>query len=364
MTYYGAVVSRKDESTFEYLLPENFSEALRIPEYGKLTFDYSSNSKELIPAFYDSDLFKSIEQILSVKGKITTATYFGNIPNIEKLSKAISQKIGFSNATFRMGKVETQEINYPLIVFKYQALSDDKQEGVFPILLDELNLSILPVTENFYYLTDELKEGRSGQSSVIREKITRIIEPAYAVAIEGVKEKLKDFIKSMEKRLNRDIRRIYDYYETLKEETNRFIEKAKKNAKTNDADKLLNKLDAITTEQKWKVHDLVSRYSLKLNIEPLCLIHITTQSILFWIDIRRRSQSRPFALTYNPLLKQMDPIPCEACFYPKGNHFICDDRLHIVCPQCFKECPNCKKKYCKACHPKGCPKCLLKGAKE
>jgi len=39
------------------------------------------------------------------------------------------------------------------------------------------------------------------------------------------KEELVDFIKSLERRLNRDIKRVYDYYETLKEETVRVIEK-------------------------------------------------------------------------------------------------------------------------------------------
>ncbi len=66
--------------------------------------------------------------------------------------------------------------------------------------------------------------------------------------------------------------------------------------------------------------------------------------------IKRRLASRQFPVTYNPLTRHLDPLPCESCFHPKGAFYICDDRLHIVCAGCFRTCPDCSKQYCHACN--------------
>jgi hypothetical protein len=116
-------------------------------------------------------------------------------------------------------------------------------------------------------------------------------------------------------------------------------------------------LDAVEGEKRWKIQDLVSKYALNVRIEPVCIIDIETESLLFWLEIKRRLSSRAFPLTYNPLLKKVDSLPCEGCFYPRGTYYICDEKLHILCATCFRKCPDCGRQYCSVCHPKGCPRC-------
>ncbi len=361
LTLYGAIVSNgEDENGLEYLASKELAEQLRIPEYGKIGFspDLPGGGGEIIPGHYDSELFRSLESFLGKKGKVCSVAVPPFFPNTEKTSRVIASSIGFSNATFRLQSTEQGRIPYILIVFKFVGLSDDKKEGLCAVMVNALTLSTRIINEDqaeeiLRVLQDYKSEAVPGGPD-IKMDILRAAHSAAAVAVE---EKLNDFTKSLERRLNRDITRVYGYYETLKGETIKLIEKAGKNSDAEEIKKKSGKLDAIELEKKWKIKDLVSKYTLLIDIKPVCVTRIETRSTLFWININRRNETRPFPLTYNSLLKQLDTLPCEACFYPKGSYSVCDARLHIVSGDCFKACPQCQKKYCGACYRNGCPKC-------
>ena len=396
LTHNGAVLARNEEDgSLEVLAPPDVSKVLKIPEYTRLRFSYDEISDGTIYASFDSEFFISLGKLFSGRGRFSIASCESHTPDIEKLSRLISEKIAFNNATFRLGKSEVKNISYLLFYFKYVALSDEKREGILPLLINEVNLSTLP----FEHGATELKEIEDELKDIERHEIKKVFQSAYSASARLVEEELRDFIKSLDRRLNRDIRRVYEYYGTLKKETKRALKKkALANAmselnllqemrehassdtmreierlqqdidsriekqiedrtiKGDGLDKLFNKIDVIEAERKWKIQDLVAKYALNIKIEPVSTIRIDTQSIVFWINIKRRLSSRQFPITFNPMTRQIDALPCESCFNPRKPYYVCDDRLHIICARCFKTCPDCGKKYCIACY-NICPKC-------
>ncbi len=357
LTFHGAILEKKDDGSLEYLSPESLSQTLGIPEHGRLNFSYHLSFEEAINASYDSELFKAIEKLFQGKGKMAMANYSSYLPNIEKLSKVVSEKVVLTNATFRLQDIETRTVTYLFPFFKYTALSDEKKEGLFSLLVNELNLSIQSLPGNLMDIMEELKEIDTNLIQS-RQETMKALQAAYSVATIVIKEELSPFIESLERRLNRDIKRVLDYYETLRFEAEKTIEKKRVDeVKGAEIEKLLGKLSAIETEKKWKIQDLISKYALNVSMEPVSAIVIETQLPIFWINIKRRLSSKRFPLTYNPLVKKMDPLPCEACYYPRGGYYICDEELHIICAICFKTCPECGRQYCTACYKHGCPKC-------
>ncbi len=123
------------------------------------------------------------------------------------------------------------------------------------------------------YLVQPFHNDERELEKIERCEIKKVFQSAYSACSCMVKEKLKYFINSLERRLNRDIRRVYEYYATLKDESTNAIKKKAlagsddsidkliedRNLKCNGVDKLFNKLDAIEAEQKWKVNDLVAK---------------------------------------------------------------------------------------------------------
>lgn len=356
LTYSGAVVEKRAGGEMEVVVPPEVSQALRIPEYATLAFTFDGAQSDAVYASYDSDLFASIKNLLGNKGAVAFASVEHYIPKMEKAAAQIVGRSFFENATFRPDFTETSDITYLLVFFRYTALSDEKHEGIVPVLMNCMNRSVTPIHEDASGVLEALKDNIEPNTggSILAE----MVRPAYAAASGTVRERMEDFIKASERRLNRDVKRVYEYYETLKGEAKRTIErKTAAEGGADGAERLAGKMEAIEGERKWKIHDLISKYALNIRIEPVSLIVIETGGAIFWINIKRRLSSRRFPVTYNPITRHFDPLPCESCFHPNGGYHVCDDKLHIVCSRCMKPCLHCGKEYCRACHKDRCPRC-------
>jgi hypothetical protein len=158
LTLEGALLERTGDGSLEFVIPPSLSETLGIPEHGKLSFAYDSFDEIAISATYESEFFRSVDRLFSGRGKMAKAVYSSQLPHIEKISKWVSEKIALSNATFRLQKVENRRIAYALIFFKYVALSDEKREGVFSLLVNEQNLSTFALDGNLTTFWEDLKE--------------------------------------------------------------------------------------------------------------------------------------------------------------------------------------------------------------
>ncbi len=363
LTLNGAVVEETGDGCLEFLAPRTLSDKLNLPEHGRLRFGYDDSCGNAISATYDSELFKAMAGLLEGKGKFCVASLESFHPDTGKLLKHLNETVALNNASFRVEKSEIKNISYLLCHFKYTAISDEKREGITQVLINELNLSTATPPENsLLQLQDPVRES----TGIDRHDLETLFRASYSAAAETAKEQLKDFTRSLERRLNRDIRRVHEYYGTLRKEAKISIEKKAARGKDRKAGKedtgplLKKKINAIETERRWKVQDLITKYSLNIRIEPVSVIRIETLSPVLWINIRRRLGTRSFPVAYNPLIKKLDELPCELCFNPKKPHVICDDKLHIMCSGCFRVCPKCGKRYCGICHGSGCPKCSHK----
>jgi len=345
----GAVVEPSGEG-LEVLLPAEVASVLEIPEHANLSF--LSERGDGITVSYDSEIFKKLAGLMGERGKFATVGFEPSSVRLEKLEERLDEKLVFHNAVFHLERTEEQPISYLLGYAKYSARSDDRQEGIAGCLINELSLSAQKATaEILDFLPDEATE-----PAAQRVSSQRVLTAFWQAQLKIVQEALADFLVSMERRLNRDIRRVHDYYQTLIHEHRHAL--AKKSAAPEDRARTESKIEAVERELKGKVQDLIGKFSIDLQLEPISFIRIETVSPVFWLSVKRRKEARQFPLTYNPLSKSFDPLPCEACFYPKKGYYVCDDRLHILCRECFAPCARCDKIYCHACHPKACPRCV------
>lgn len=373
LEYRGSIIERMEDGALEAIVSKETSQIVNIPEHARFCFSYNAQRENSIYASYDSELFKSMISLLGDKGMFSRATFETIFPNVRKISKTIENKVFFNNAVFRMGEMETRKTSYLFIWFKYTALSDERHKGITSVLINQETLSTVNPENGLDAIWVEIK--KSDKEMEISES-PKIFQAAYAAAVGNIKIRLEDFVKSLERRLNREIQRVCEYYETLEEETMTAIKRKitcdgqdmnaidrqikDRTVKVEGMDKFFLKLDAIEIERKWKVNDLLAKYSLSLKIDPVSAISIVTDVPVFWISLKRRLSSRDFPVMYNTLIRQLDPLPCESCFNPWHGYFVCDEKTHIVCGNCFNACAHCGKAYCRACHEKMCPKCKAK----
>ena len=195
LAYKGAEVEKMGDDSLEILCPPEVSTLLNIPEYGRLSFSYAASSDDLIYASYDSEFFRVISNLFVNQGKFAVAHFEPYVPNVDKLSKVINEKVHFGNATFRLNRIDTSRISYLLVIFKYTALSDEKQEGIFPLLINELNLSTSPLEYDRSEMIERLKESDEGKKE--DQRWIKVFHAAYTSANRRIEDRMKDFIKSL-----------------------------------------------------------------------------------------------------------------------------------------------------------------------
>jgi len=344
------LLEEKEGGCLEVVLPEETAKTLEMPEYARLYFTPSFEDKNGIYVSYETDFFSRLDGLVMGKGRCSVARYPFSDFNEEKIVRLLPEKISFNNAIFRPEKKGLEEISYFLFFFKYIAVSDEKREGVISCMVNGLTRGTNFMTD---YFPDDLEEVLNYKDLEIQD-CREFIEPAYKATLTIARMKLDELVNSLERRLNRDIDRIYQYYETLKDEVRATIKK--KGTEGQEIGKLYGKLDVIESEKKWKCQDMAAKYSLDIKLEPLVVVQIVTETLVFRINIKRRLSARLFPVSYNPILKKIDSLPCESCFAPEPPYYVCDEKHHIVCRKCFNQCSVCGKQFCRACYDK-CPKC-------
>jgi hypothetical protein len=351
----GALLEKSGDGGLEFVAPLRLARQLALPEHGKLVFAQQPSGPGTFYAGYDSEFFQAMADLFAAKPRAAMATHPGFSVSGERLSAAIHHRIVFANGTFRLKATEPRPANYVLGFFKYTALSDEKREGLFALLANGLSGSVVNPGGNLPRILEELAEADPRFPPPAPE-IESSLRTACAAAPACAAAELAPYIQSADRRLNRDGKRVCEYYAALKREAERAAER-KALAGEISREKIQEKLQAIEAERKWKMLDLVSKYSLSIRLDPFAAVGIATSASLAWIEIRRRLSSRTFPVVFNPLTRSLDPLPCESCRHPRGGYFLCDEKLHIVCAVCFQKCPRCAKPFCPVCHPKGCPRC-------
>jgi hypothetical protein len=77
----------------------------------------------------------------------------------------------------------------------------------------------------------------------------------------------------------------------------------------------------------------------------------------FEVVIRRRKAERLIHLDWYPLVRMMEPPPCDWGIGLDRQRLVCDEKLHLTDAAGQVPCSSCGKPYCRACHRTACPRC-------
>ena len=341
MEYLGCVVAQNNEEYIEVMATQDVMSLTGLPEYSKL------------PVNFDSEIFRAVPKLLGDKGRFARMNYAPSEIKLDKFENKVLKNVVLKNAVFNLGKSETKNISYLLSYFKWSAVSDEKHEGIMASLINEYNLSC----ESFDGALEDIVTKKSDMelTGIEKKDISVITKSLLSAQKKLVADNLMDFKESLIRRLNRDIRRINEYYQTLIKEIRETLNR--KVLLPEDNEKYQNKIKSIELELRLKTQDTIDKYSLNISIEPVSIIRLNTPVKILWLEIKRRKNTRRFPVTFNPIFMDIDLLPCEACFSTDRSYYICDEQLHILCNQCFSPCEKCGKNYCHACYKNGCPKC-------
>lgn len=360
----GALVEPIHPDGLEILAPPHVQEALSLPEWSRVGFGTVLPEKAVRVSF-ESEWAQRLVRLLGDRGRHVTLDLQTSAPAppAADLERELRRALVLENATFRLSDVTLAVTCYFLLVFHVISTSDEKREDIVHLCLNESNGTLADRSTGL--LLRKLREdsafigaGPTQPELPLRLSQQRVRELAGRLLPAKVRALLIPFLTGMERRMSRDLERLYAYYADLRSEAAARIEDKKRRGE--DAEALRaeqSRLQAVEREYNAKVADLDRKYAMSVEIRLMQAARAQMSVARAEIILLRRKGVRKLHLDWNVLAKEFELLPCESCYAAPKTYFVCDDKLHCVCSLCMSSCLGCAKESCRACHPSNCPKC-------
>ena len=357
LEHEGALVDYFEPEGLEAMLPSELQKSLRSSEMMRLGFgaETPENSQRVS---LESDWLERLGSLLTARGKQLHFVADAPLPELTAIDRMLEHSIELPNAVYRFLGVTPAFTRYLLFAFRYTAISDEKREGVIRLGVNTANGSTIDafvnelwhavVSDDLPATTDEPFDSQlpSQWDAVKQHALLKRALP------DRVRTQLQPFLNGMQRRLDRDLERVLEYYDDLRQEAFRKLKR--KNA---DSAREKLRLDSAEREYQAKVSDLKQKYDLRVTLELSQTLELICPVQRIELLIKRRKGERKITLDWNPLVRALEPLPCEWNATSDKGRMICDDKLHCVSLPGHAPCEKCNKEYCRACHPMRCPKC-------
>ncbi len=352
----GAVVEPLGSDELQVLAPPHVQQALHISELEILGFGSDSPSGAQ-PVRLESDWLDRLGQLLSKRGVFTRCVVQVPAPPLAKPEKILEHGVQLQNAVYDVLRVGYAWTRYIIFLIRFTAYSDEKREGLIKLGFNTANGAVVEetfATELIAAATtsERLQPFLPPASELPRPWTNQRLNHWLRLALpERARPHLAPFIKGLQRRLDRDLARVHEYYSDLRRESLLRLQKKEAEARNR------LKLEAVEREYLAKVEDLRQKYSLRAELTLNQTLEIIMPVQRFDLLIKRRKAQRRLWLDWNPLLRKLDTPPCEFSLTANAVRFVCDDKLHLLGAEAYGPCAGCQRSYCRVCHARNCPKC-------
>jgi len=241
------------------------------------------------------------------------------------LTDNILRTFAWQNARAKYSTAEPALVEYHLWTLHGTLRSEDVWEAIFHVAVNAESRAIVE-------LTDVLEEPDVQGSSPVGPTD----EPStYPTAIAEGKRQLiaasAEFVRRIEKRLERDRKRLQDYYRALSREADGSKRRA---AAVPSPDEIAAKKRAVDLELRRKLSELNENYALRAVMKPVTLARVRIPALIVPVTIQRKQAVRNYRLYWNPLLKKLEPLSCHRCRRPTFAATFSNETVDLLCTAC------------------------------
>lgn len=346
----GAAIE-KTNTRLEALLPEAVSKTLHTNEQVTLYFNDGDMPGPGDLITFQSDFVDRLFTLMQETGNYAHLS-LKDLYLKQGAKAAAEQRFTVLNGLGQSLDANARRLSYALFNFKFTAVSDEKKEGLVSTVVNEHTLAEATT------IAAQLGWVESVEAPFPVDLVCQTFHEVYRAACRTVeltiRRELSDFLKSMNRRLQRDIGRLTGYYGSLTNEIRRKIERRGLEGKEREDEE--SRIRVTAAELERKAVDLREKYALKITVEPINLLRLFMPAVVVNFEVRFRKLAREIPLVWNPLMKDFEATPCQGCASGLYSFHVCEDRLHVICVDCFK-CAGCGRNVCRVCHSSKCPKC-------
>jgi len=363
---HGAAAEPLEADRLEVLAPQPLQKALGWPELVELSFG-ANRPARAIPIGLEGDWLDRFGALLGEHGRWAERQLGpkGAPEAPGSPERVLDHALDLPNAVWRLRGQTATCTRCLMLAFRYSALSDEKREGLLWIgfnlatgaVLDEVMARMQPLlaAEQWQAPDPDIrrKAGPRWEPAVLQAR-------ARAQLDHRIRLELEPFLRATRRRLERDRNRVHEYHEDLREASiKRLAALNGARGEKPEADRRREQLRvaAIEREYQAKLDDLRHHYAMRVVVEWVQALELYVPVQRFDVLIRRRKAERHIRLDWHPLVRMIEPPPCEWGLGIKRTRLVCDDKLHLTEPAGQAPCQACARPWCRACSPARCPRC-------
>jgi hypothetical protein len=242
------------------------------------------------------------------------------------LDEAVRRAFTWLNAKVGLADTRADDVEYDTWWFRASLASEDQWETQFPVTINA-------ATGAEIELPDPLGLWELKPRPAQERKPPSTYERAVARAILRVQASADEFLCRMDARVQRDRRRLREYYGALLREAD---PKKPRGGVKPDPEKIAARKRAVDLELRRKLAELDERYAVSATMEPLVLIHTMLPTLAVDLSVHRKRAVRRHTIYWNPLLKQLEPICCSRCGSGTFSVAFSDEDVAALCVECSR----------------------------
>jgi hypothetical protein len=253
------------------------------------------------------------------------------IPERYLTSRDLTDKIintfTWQNARAKYATAEPALVEYHLWTLFGSLRSEDVWEAIFRVSINAENQAVVTLPD------------------VFQEPDLRALEPAselegpvtYLTAVAEGKRRLiadsAEFVHRIEQRLQRDRKRLQDYYRALSREADGG---KRRTAAVSSPEEIESRKKAVDLELRRKLAELNENYALRAELRPVVIARVRVPALVVPIVIQRKQAVRAYRLYWNSLLKKFEPLSCSRCRRPTFSSTFTNDTVDLLCADCAR----------------------------
>ncbi|MBI3407493.1 MAG: hypothetical protein HY040_03950 [Planctomycetes bacterium] len=244
------------------------------------------------------------------------------------LTDKIVKTFAWQNARAKYGTAEPALVEYHVWTLQGALQSEDVWEAIFHIAINAETGAVVDLPDVFQ--EPDLHGDDSVSASEDRS--------TYAKAIAEGKRRLLtasvEFVHRIEQRLERDRKRLRDYYRALAREAGN---SKRRTAAVPSPEDIAAKKRAVDVELRRKLAELNENYGLRAELRPIVVARVRIPALVVPITIQRKQAIRDYQVYWNALVKKLEPLSCSRCHRGTFSAAFTNETVDLLCLACAVE---------------------------
>ena len=308
----GGVVEFPEFGLAEALLPDAAAPAFGGRTFLRIAFDpevaHEHPDAELVA--YGSEFLDRLINVAAQRG-LTTVRYI-HVDRLE-VTRAAERLMGqfqFINCRPSLDHSLIRSFAYLLFHFKLIYLTDEREEAFHAVLVNLNTNCHVEDTERFLRVAPTAQF----RPIVCPEEPVCSVRAAYLTACASLRQQADRTFRAKQgearRQMEADHRRIDVYYNDLREETSRRIQRS---GDPNRIDALGYRIQAYEVDRERRRKELEDKYSLRLHARLTSAVLYAQPKIIHFVGVSHRDRWFPLRFVWDPLFKTFEPPLCDLC---------------------------------------------------